>query len=472
MIAPRKAVETVRFIDDYCELYKDIFPEVRSFEAFKYLHVGIMSEIKHKSLPAIARVVGLENEQPLHHFLTDSPWNIKVLVERRLSLTLSILKGQSFILVIDETGDKKKGNTTDYVSRQYIGNLGKLENGIVSVNAYGVLGNIVFPLIFKVFKPQATLREEDTYKTKPELAVEIIKELRELGFKFDLVLADCLYGESKKFRNHLNECQLKYVLAVRSNHGAWADEESVEHGNWQTFERVFSKGKEQIYYIQEIICKDSEDIRYWKITKDILRERKNTTWYVMNNFTGDIHQTIGNTYGFRNWIEYGLKQAKNEFGWADFRLTNYYQIERWWEIVCCVYLMVSWQAIARDTTHKTQSQHSNPKSNTEPEVYHQDDCWDFTVTRDFPEITNTETPKISLKSNIEPEIYSQHDWWDFSLGWKSTLNNLRLIIQPYVFFNFLSPWLRLFTIPPLKSGFLSLQTIMNEFRGYVSFDSG
>ena len=71
MIAPIKSVGTVRFIDDYCELYKDIFPEVRSFEAFKYLHVGIMSEIKHKSLPAIAKVVGLDNEQPLHHFLTN-----------------------------------------------------------------------------------------------------------------------------------------------------------------------------------------------------------------------------------------------------------------------------------------------------------------------------------------------------------------------------------------------------------------
>jgi SRSO17 transposase len=37
-------------------------------------------------------------------------------------------------VIIDETGDKKKGKTTDYVKRQYIGNIGKVENGIVSVN--------------------------------------------------------------------------------------------------------------------------------------------------------------------------------------------------------------------------------------------------------------------------------------------------------------------------------------------------
>lgn len=252
MIAPRKAVRTVGFVDDYCAAYEDIFPEVRSFESFKYLHVGMISQIKRKSLPAIAKVVGLNNEQPLHHFLTDSPWDIKSLVERRLSLTLSMLKGESFILVIDKTGDKKKGNSTDYVSRQYVGNLGKVENGLVSVNAYGVLGTIVFPLTFKIFKPKTTLHEEDIYKTK----------------------------------------------------------------------------------------------------KDILKERKNTTWYLMTNLPGEIKQTVGNTYGFRNWIEYGLKQAKNELGWADFRLTNYAQIQRWWETVCCVYLMVSWHSIARDLANK------------------------------------------------------------------------------------------------------------------------
>jgi hypothetical protein len=32
---------------------------------------------------------------------------------------------------------RKKGDETDYVKRQYIGNLGKIENGIVAVTAYG-----------------------------------------------------------------------------------------------------------------------------------------------------------------------------------------------------------------------------------------------------------------------------------------------------------------------------------------------
>ena len=50
------------------------------------------------------------------------------------------------MLCFDETGDRKKGKTTDYVAHQYIGNLGKLANVMVSVNAYGILDHITFPL--------------------------------------------------------------------------------------------------------------------------------------------------------------------------------------------------------------------------------------------------------------------------------------------------------------------------------------
>lgn len=66
MVEPRQAISTVKFIDEYCQIYQNIFPEVRSFEAFKYLHMGMVSEIKRKTLPSIGKVVGLENHQPLH----------------------------------------------------------------------------------------------------------------------------------------------------------------------------------------------------------------------------------------------------------------------------------------------------------------------------------------------------------------------------------------------------------------------
>lgn len=63
MIAPRAAVPTVTFVDNYCAAYAHLFSEVRTFENFKYLHLGMISDIKRKSLPAIAKAVGLHDAQ-------------------------------------------------------------------------------------------------------------------------------------------------------------------------------------------------------------------------------------------------------------------------------------------------------------------------------------------------------------------------------------------------------------------------
>lgn len=430
MNLPRDAIATISFVDQYCAVYQNLFPEVRSFECFKFLHLGMISEIKRKSLPAMARAVGIEGSQSLHHFLVNSPWDVEAVRQQRIELIKQALKEREIILCIDETGDKKKGKSTDYVARQYIGNLGKTENGIVSVNAYGVLEGITFPLIFKIFKPKSRLQEQDVYKTKPQLAIEIIHELVEMGFKFRLVLADSLYGESGDFIEALNQHQLQFVVAIRSNHGVWMPQGwRVRYTRWKKFERVFSNGDTQVRYIREIVFGKRRHLRYWQITTDPVELPENCTWFIMTNLVGDIQKSVGNNYGLRTWIEYGFKQAKDELGWADYRVTDYQTIEKWWEIVCSAYLMVSLQS-------KIFKGADEPK-----------------------QVTST-LDKLEAK-------FRQHQWWDEGQGWKNILNNLRLIIQPVIFFHLITPWLNVFQIPMLKQGFFHLINIMNQFNAYV-----
>lgn len=138
---------------------------------------------------------------------------------RKLLLILQQVQERPITLVIDETGDTKKGNSTDYLDRQYIENLGKIDNGIVSVNAYEILGTMTFPLIFEVFKPQKRLRPEDIYQAKIQLAKVISQGLKAFGFKFNLVLADSLYGESHPFVRLLDELEYPWIVSIRSNHG-------------------------------------------------------------------------------------------------------------------------------------------------------------------------------------------------------------------------------------------------------------
>jgi SRSO17 transposase len=425
----RRAIATVSFIDEYCALYQDLFPEVRSFECFKFVHLGMISEIKRKTLPAIARAVGLQNAQPLHHFLSDSPWSVSSVRQRRLQILLKALKGKPFILCIDETGDKKKGKTTDYVERQYIGNLGKIENGIVSVNAYGILEGITFPLIFKIFKPSKRLKPDDKYKTKPELAKEIIEELRELGFQFEIVLADSLYGESSNFIDVLYKYNIQFVVAIRSNHSVlMASGWKVRYNRWKKFDRIFSNGTTELRYIREIIFGKRKSVRYWQITTDPVELPENTTWFIMSELPGDIQKSVGNTYGLRTWIEYGFKQIKDELGWSNYRVTDYHQIEKWWEIAFSAYLMVSLQS----------------------EIFKKL-C---TIEENTPLSTFVDSFRL-------------HRWWQNETGWKNVLNNLRLIIQPKIFLCLLTPWLEVFPIPKLSIGFLHLINIMNEFKPYL-----
>lgn len=419
MSASRSPEPTIGFVDEYCQLFAELFPQVRSYEAFKHLHLGMISDIKRKSLPAIARAVGLENHQSLHHFLSESPWVASHLSDKRLDIILKILDGRRLILLIDETGDCKKGKSTDYVKRQYIGNVGKKENGIVAVTAYGLFQGMILPLSFEVYKPRERLKEGDEYLSKPQIAAGMIRQLQGMGFCFELVLADSLYGEAQtNFVNVLEELKLPYILAIRSNHAVWLPaEQAVFAEPWQSFERTFSNGTTETRYRQEIIYgQRHHQKRYWLLTTDPQTLPENSTSYVMAAAPEIKLDEIGDCYGFRTWIEYGLKQSKDTLGWADFRMTHYEQIEKWWEIVMSAFLMVSL----------------------------------------FADVFNDSCP-------VAHQHFAQHPWWDNQNGWKNLLNNVRLIIQPLISWNLLKRWLEVFPSRALKKGFEQLTSKMEAF---------
>ena len=409
----RDPAPTVTFVDEYCAAYRDLFEDVRSFEHLCLLHLGLISDLPRKSLPAIGHRVGAD-PQALHHFVANADWSLEKLREKRLELTREALRERPFVLIIDETGDLKKGKTTDYVARQYIGNLGTVDRGIVSVSAYGVLDNVTFPLCFQIFKPESRLKSDDTYLSKPTIAGQLVRQLVAAGFKIKLVLADALYGESGLFIGVLTELKLPYVVAIRENHGVWMKRgERVRSTRWRSFQRRFSDGSEEKRYVREIVFGKRHHIRYYELTSDPEKLPTATTRFVMTNLEGELRHTLGNCYGLRTWIEYGYKQIKNELGWADYRLTDYHDIERWWELVFSAYLMVSLQT---------------------------------SVLAPVVEMAEADPP---TSTSVKPTEVNKHPWWDPELSWKRTLNNLRLLIEPFCAACLLLPWMSVFPVPGL-----------------------
>lgn len=90
---------------------------------------------------------------------------------------------------------------------------------------------MTFPLIFKILKPQGTLKAGDKYQTKLLIASEIITELINFGFKINWVLADSWSGESSSFLRTLDEFKLPWIVAIRSNHGVWMPDEQKVRAN-------------------------------------------------------------------------------------------------------------------------------------------------------------------------------------------------------------------------------------------------
>jgi DDE superfamily endonuclease len=313
----------------------------------------------------------------------------------------------------------------------------------------GLLEGITFPLMFEVFKPRPSLKATDGYQTKPQLALQLLRELKTRGFPFQLVVADSLYGESTEFLEGLLELDLTFVVAMRANHGVWLGPgQRVRYTSWKPFERRFAHGRREIRYICEIVFGQRRDIRYYQITTDPTTLPAEATCFVMTNLARASRQEVANLYGMRTWIEYGFKQSKQELGWSDFRVTNYPAIEKWWEMISSAYLMVSLQA----EVWRGQPQASMPPAEVEQET------------------RTTRQARLGVEGGPDLQearghVLRQHQWWNEGKGWKHVLNNLRLIIQPFIICCSLSPWFEILHLPPLKRGLGQLLTLMQSIHG-------
>jgi SRSO17 transposase len=297
---------------------------------------------------------------------------------------------------------------------------------VVSVNAYGVLGTTTFPLLCRVFKPESRLKPGDVATSKPRLAIAIVEALVALGFRFRVVLADSLYGESGEFTSALHRLGRRSVVALRSNHGVWLlPGQRVRQTRWRPFARVCTDGSTEQRCLRETIFGTRQPVRYYQITTDPQTLPPETTWDLITNLPGQIERTVGNTFGWRTWIEYGCKHAKDDLGWADYRVTDYAAIERWWELIMSADTLVSLQR-----------------------------------------------PDFAARGHVAAEppaapALATHPAWDRGTGWKPHRNTLRRLLQPYVCACLLLPWLHLVPLPhvqAVQTGLAALGSLVNTFR--------
>lgn len=142
-------------LEDYAARFDDLFTNCAQREGFRrYLEGLLLADERNKTLTALANtdpVSGAQRKeaQRLQWFLTESSWEPEAVNRRRVELMLEDPKTapvESGALVIDETGDRKDGKATAHVGQQYLGGIGKIENGVVSVSSVYADERLYYPL--------------------------------------------------------------------------------------------------------------------------------------------------------------------------------------------------------------------------------------------------------------------------------------------------------------------------------------
>ncbi len=165
--------------------------------------------------------IGVEYNR-LHHYITAADWSHEQVNEQRLVVMnqcnqTRISRGCS--LIVDDTGHRKSGNFTASVGRQYIGEIGKTDNGVVTVTTHLWDGTKSLPLDVALYHKADTLPEgkqdKDFFK-KTELALLLIDRYRR-SIKPSIVLVDAGYGNNGQFIQGLEERNLTYIGGVAKN---------------------------------------------------------------------------------------------------------------------------------------------------------------------------------------------------------------------------------------------------------------
>ena len=185
---------------------------------------GLIEEGSRKSLePMVARLGDEADYESLQQFLAVSTWKAALVVRAVAERVAPQVEVEAWVL--DDTGFPKDGKGSPGVKRQYSGTLGKTGNCQIGVSVHAVGGKGTVPLGWALYLPEewcsdaqrrrkAKIPDEVTFKTKPQLGVDLA--LGAAGWKIQRapVLGDCAYGNNTDLRDGLHDGGLQYLLSV------------------------------------------------------------------------------------------------------------------------------------------------------------------------------------------------------------------------------------------------------------------
>ena len=212
----------------YAEHFKSYRRDV-SEKARQYAS-GLMQAGSRKNIYAISEVVPDTDDRNLQQFITHSKWSAREVLDH-VARDADGLIGDATqgALIIDESGFAKQGKMSVGASRQYLGRFGKVDNGQVAV--FGVLakGRFATAIDTRLYLPKEWTddvercnkagipQSERVFKTKNQLALEIVEQARRNGVRFGWVGADAGYGSGPDFLFALADAGHTFLIDVHKS---------------------------------------------------------------------------------------------------------------------------------------------------------------------------------------------------------------------------------------------------------------
>jgi SRSO17 transposase len=329
---------------------------------------GLLTEHPNKNCDTLAQVVPGTSERRLHGLLTRIDWDEQDLNRQRIGIMLRLPSEGDGVLIFDDTGFAKQGRCSVGVARQYSGTLGKTGNCQVTVNCHYAERTIAWPVATRLYLPESWANDADrretakvpegvAFRTKPQIALELLDQARSWGVRWACVTADADYGDNPNFLAGLEERRQSYVVAVRwdfavsmSRRGGEtrrADEliRAQATRSWRSVTwREGSKGWMRGRFVA---------LRAWRVTAS---GRRRAGWligedasdgkrrYYWSNFGPDVPlERLVECARRRHWVEQYHEEAKGLLGWDQYQGRLWTGFHRHAVCVMLAYSFLVWQ---------------------------------------------------------------------------------------------------------------------------------
>jgi SRSO17 transposase len=205
------------------------FPRVESRWRARAFVQGLLADLPRKNCWTLAEHAGDPSPGGMQHLLARAVWDHDGVRDDIRAWLVEHLGDPDGVLVVDETGDLKKGTATVGVQRQYTGTAGRVENAQVTVllvyasqAGHGVIDR-------ELYVPRSWTRDPDRcraagvpdqvrFATKPALATAMLRRALDAGVPASWVTGDEVYGADPTLRAWLEARGIGYVMAVACDH--------------------------------------------------------------------------------------------------------------------------------------------------------------------------------------------------------------------------------------------------------------